>query len=363
MKKLFLILGLLLITFSTFAQHKESENILKKLWWDETMLNIMLDTRVDFQNTITDGNREESTFRGQTFKIWFAGEIIPGIRYRVRHRFNKPQEPLREGYSGATDQAWLAFDIGKKKKWTITVGKQSVQFGTYEYDYNSADIYLPTMAYSDLDSHKTGVNIAYRFKEQAINLQIVNSDATQFASEAYKKKALAALLLWEGVLFKELLKTRWGYGAFQHSSTKLYRWLTLGTQLNIDKTTIELDYYLGNRNMDYGSEVSNDNLGLRYVEDQSLSLNFKYKFGIWHPFIKGTWNKRHDKLSERDAYRSYGLQAAIELYPFTNKYVKDLRFHIAYAYSNTNYRGDFNSLDSKQSHYIFAGVRWLFKVK
>lgn len=361
MKNIFLSLSLLLFSTMAFAQHTESSNILSKLLWDDKMLNIMLDTRVDFQTSFVNGDRDETSFEGQTLKIWLVGEIIPGIRYRVRHRLNKPQTPLREGYSAATDQAWLAFDLGKR--WTITAGKQSVQFGTFEYDYNPADIYLPTMTFNDLDAYKTGVNVAYSFSGQRVNIQVVNSDNPQFASEEYKKKALALNVLWEGSLLDEKIKTRWGYGLFQHSKSKFYNWLTFGTQLNLNKFTTELDYYIGNRNMDYGSIVNDEELGLRYVRDQSLALNLKYNLGKWKPSIKGIWNQRFDKAFDRASYQSTGIQAAVEYYPFENNLAKDLRFHAMYAYTNTNFKGGFNNLPDENKHMILVGTRWLFKAK
>jgi len=361
MKQLYIIISALMLSLGLYAQHKESQNILDKLLWDDKMLNIMLDTRVDLQSTINNGDMDELTFKGQTIKIWLVGEIIPGIRYRVRHRLNKPQSPLREGYSAATDQAWVAFDIGKN--WTLTAGKQSVQFGTFEYDYNPADIYVATMCFDDLDAYKTGVNAAYKFLGQTLNLQVVNSDAPQFASDNYKNKALAVNVMWEGNLFNGLVKTRWGYGAFQHDKKKFYNWLTAGTQLNVGHFTTEVDYYLGNRNMDYGYMMDNSELGTRYVRDQSLALNLKYDFGKWKPFVKGTWNQRHDKEYDSNAYQTKGIQAVVEFYPFTNKLVKDLRFHAMYAYTNTDFQGEFNDLNNKDTHSLLVGTRWLFKVK
>lgn len=363
MKKVYVVLCILLIHIGgVLAQHRESENILDKLIWNEEMLNIMVDTRVDFQTEFQDGKLENTGFRGQTFRIWLVGEIVSGIRYRIRHRFNKPQTPLiRDNYSSATDQAWLAFDIGKK--WTIMAGKQSMQLGTFEYDYNGADIFQSTMVNGDIDLYKTGVNAAYKFSGQTLNLQVVNSDTPQFASEEYKNKAFSLNILWEGNLFDKMLRTRWGYGAFQHDKTKFYNWLTLGTQLNLGNFSGELDYFLGSRNMDYGSIVGNTDLGTRYVQDQSLSLNLKYDLGKWKPFIKGTWNQRHDKNLDSNAYESMGLQAALELYPFTKNVIKDLRFHVAYCYSNTDFQGEFDSLANKDSHLVLVGTRWLFKVK
>lgn len=99
MKKLYLVLLLYLLAGNLYAQHRESENILDKLLWDDKMLNIMIDTRVDLQTEFKGSEWDNAGFRTQTFRLWLAGEIVPGIRYRYRHRFNKPQTPLiRDNY-------------------------------------------------------------------------------------------------------------------------------------------------------------------------------------------------------------------------------------------------------------------------
>ncbi len=286
-------------------------------------LDIRLDLRLD--GRVTEDYR---TFQGHTFKLWLVGDITPDIHYRVRHRLNKPTDPLREGFSGATDQAWVSFDFGGKRQWTITAGKQSVQFGTFEYDYNPADIYLPTMCFDDLDAYKTGVNVAYRFAGQELNLQLVNSDSPQFASEAWKDKALALNVLWVGSLWQDMVRTRWAYGAFQHSRGKFYSWLTAGVQFNVGAFTTELDYYDGKRMMEAVE-----------VDDKSLSLNLKYNFGKWRPQLKGVWN-------ERNSHATRGIQAVAEYYPFTGPRLEDLRFHAAYMYNN--------------AHITLVGLRWLF---
>lgn len=364
MKKIYVAFLAIFLSIGAMAQHKDSESLLDRLEWDDKMLNIMLDTRVDFQSSLSnDGDLNDLSFRGQTFKLWVVGEIIPGIRYRVRHRLNRPQTPLREGYSGATDQAWLAFDLGKN--WTITVGKQSVQFGTFEYDYNPADIYLSTMCFDDLDAYKTGINVAYKFLGQTVHLQVVNSDAPQFASAEYASKALSINALWEGNLFDGLIKTRWGYGLFQHDDKKFYNWVTPGTQVNLGKFAVEADYYFGYRDMDYSGLINDPLLvtGSRYVRDQSVSLNLKYDLGAWKPFIKGTWNQRYDEDFNDKAYENWGIQAVVEFYPFANSLVKDLRFHAMYSYNNTNFKGVFDNLDNVGTHALLFGVRWLFKAK
>ncbi|MCC8147000.1 MAG: OprO/OprP family phosphate-selective porin [Bacteroidales bacterium] len=361
MKKLYFVFIFSLAALGLSAQHRESESIIDKLLWDDKMLNIMIDTRIDFQTDFSNSTLNNAVFRGQTLRLWLVGEIVPGIHYRFRHRFNKPQTPLiRDNYSSATDHAWLALDAGKD--WTFTVGKQAVQLGTFEYDYNGADLYLPSLISGDFDMYATGVNVAYKFSGQIMNLQVTNSNVSQFASEEYKNKAFAMNFLWQGNLFDGIWKTRWGYGLFQHSKTKFYNWITVGNQLNIQRLIVELDYLIGNRNMDYGSIV-NEELGSRYVQDQSVSLNLKYNLGKWRPAVKGTWNQRYDKNWKENAYESAGLQAALEFYPFTHPLTKDLRFHIAYTYSHIDFQGKFAEQKNANNHVILAGTRWLFKVK
>lgn len=348
--------------FSTYAQYKESENILNRLVWDDKMMNVLIDSRTDLQSIFSKDSLESAGFRAQTFRFLISGEIIPGFRYQIRHRFNKPQTPLiRDNYSSATDQAWLAFDINSH--WTITAGKQSVALGTFEYDYNGADTYLVTMVDGDFDLYKTGAAVKYMLKDQALTLQVVNSDNPQFASEEYKNKAFAVNVLWQGSFLKEMIKTRYGIASYQHDKDKFYNWLTLGTQLNISKATAEFDYYLGNRMMDYSSIVDDPDLGERYVKDQSMAVNLYYDFGKWKPFLKGTWNQRKDKKFDAVAYDSKGVQAAIEFYPFDNKYLSGLRFHAAYIYQTTDFKNNFKHLSNADTHTILGGMRWLLKVK
>ncbi len=362
MKRALFALLALTAASAASAQYRDSRQPFDELVWNEQKLNIMLDTRLDLITTIDDGNWDQLSFNGQTLKVWFAGEIVPGIRYRVRHRLNKPQTPLeRDNLSGATDHAWVAFDLGTR--WTLTVGKQSVQLGTFEYDYNPADIYLGTLIYDDLDGYKVGVDAAWKVGSQTFHVQVVNSDSPQFATEDYRKKALAGSFLWEGDLFDGVLKTRWGYSAFQHTKTKFYQWLTAGLQLNAGGFKAELDYYLGDRTMDYTSTVGLPAADPRAVRDRSASLNLEHTFGKWRPFVKAVWSERYDKVFGSSAYETLGIQAVAEYYPFHREELKDLRFHAAYLYGRTGFRGEFADLSTLNNHTILVGMRWLFKVK
>ncbi|MHC5201548.1 porin [Myroides sp. LJL119] len=362
MRKLVFVGWAILFGITSYAQHREDDDLNEKLKWNNQMLNILVDTRIDYQNVISNGELIDRSFYGDLLKVWFTGDITPTIHYRVRQRLNKEQAAnSRDGLSGATDLAWISFDI--QDNWNIMVGKQSIQFGTFEYNYSTADVYYPTMIYNDLTSSAIGVNVLYKWKNQEFNFQVINSPYSEFASESYEDKALALNFLWEGSLFKGIYKTRWGYGLFQHSKDSYYNWFTVGNQINIGKFTSELDYYIGDRNMNYSSVVLSAPDQLRLVEDQAVSLKFMYNLGDWRPFIKAVYSQRYDKKDQSQAYNIKGIEAVVEWYPFTKELLKDLRFHGAYSFSNTEFKGDYRELTQNNQHQLLVGVRWLVKVK
>ncbi len=361
MKKYLIIIIVIFPTCTELqAQYKESDNILEKLKWDDENLNIMIDMRVDYQTDFDRSGLQDNYFHIQTLKIWLAGEIVKGFRYQFRQSVYKPQDLSRDGYSGIVDLAWLAFDFAKR--FTVTVGKQAVQFGTFEYDYNTADLYLYTMCVGDLRSYRTGINLTYKFSGQALSLQAINSAVPQFADSSYANKAIAVNTLWAGKLFDGMLNTRWAYGVFQHEKDDFLSWITLGTQLNIGFFTAEADYYRGTHYIDYDTVTGADDLGWRNVKDQSAALNLKCNLGKWKPSAKAVWNNRFDIQSDADAYRSFGISAVSEYYPFKNK-LRDLRFHVMFAYENIHFEGSYAAQNNQYVLTALAGVRWLFKAK
>lgn len=326
------------------------------------MLNISLDTRFDLRYSETDGSTDYSNFEAKVLRALVTGEIVPGVRYAWRQLINRPSTAMGDNSGAGTNYLWVAFDAGRKKNWTITAGKQTVKLGTYEFNYNAADLYLQTMVNGDFDFYRIGVNTAYTFAPgQTFNLQIMNA-GSQMTTPGYSSKGLAAAFLWEGSFLDNAIGTRIGYSAWQHRGKDIYNWFSGGVQGNIGVLTTELDFYYGDRYMDYSGTVAT-RTGQHQVRDMSAGANFKFNFGKLRPSIKGVWDRRRDMELKEDAYGNLGIQAVLEFFPFTKELLKGLRFHVMYSYRDTSFDGPFSGMDNRATHTALVGMRWLMKVK
>lgn len=363
MKKFLIIFAAISLCGTTNAQSitetlSGMESILGKR---DQRLKIDLDTRMDLRYLESNGDTDYSNFHLQNMRLIVTGEIVPGIRYRWRQRLNKSTAANPDGSGEATDHIWVAFDLGRQKNWTVTAGKQMMQLGTFEFHYNGADTYLNTITNADFANTRIGVNTAYRFAGQAINLQVMNA-GSQMTDDGHSTRGLAAAAMWDGSLIEGALNTRIGYAVFQNSSSKIYQGLTAGLQINTGVITTELDFYRGERMMDY-SQVITERTGRHHIRDMSAAANIKVAHGKWRPAVKGIWDRRRDMELKSDAYENLGIQTLLEYFPFPEGLLKDLRFHAMYSYKHTSPEGVFSNGKSGKEHTALVGMRWIIPIK
>lgn len=323
-------------------------------------IHLQFETRFDYKQNWNGSKLETNKFEAHTFKMLLYGNITDKLSYRFRYRFNRTNAPDNSNFAKAADIAYLQYAF--TDKFSIRIGKMLTQFGTFEFDHNPATIYIPTMCNSDVVAYSTGVNLAYKIEKQILNLQIINADQNQFASEKYKNKALAALTLWEGNLFNNLLKTKYGFGIFQHDGGTFYNWITLGTQINVESFTTELDMYKGKRFIDFNDIVGTDIIGEKLVHDLSLSVNFKYRINKIVPQLKLIWDERENRKSNGN-YQSKKIQCAFEYFPYHTGTMSNLSFHLVYGYAFTKYNGSFKTSQSAQKNStVLVGLTWPINV-
>lgn len=364
-KLLFLIIIGLAFSHVIIAKEKESsdDTILEQLGKlkNNNYMHLQFDTRFDYLSKWGKSGREESKFNAHTFKILLYGNITDRLSYRFRHRLNRTDAPDNSNFAKATDMAYLEYKLSES--FSVRAGKMLTQYGTFEFDYNPADVFVSSMCNNDLPAYSAGLNLEYRVSKQSFNVQIISADYDQFAAPNYNNKAMAALALWNGNLFNGIIKTRYGFAMFQHDSKTSYNWLTLGTQLNIQKFTAEFDMFRGRRLVNFNNIFAeNYNLGQRLSHDMSLISTFKYRFQKFEPQLKFIWDEREDKKNDA-SYHAKKAQLALLYYPCERGIMQNLSFHLVYAYSYTNYNGNFKGLKpTQQNNLVLLGVRWPINV-
>ncbi|MDR0227944.1 MAG: OprO/OprP family phosphate-selective porin [Flavobacteriaceae bacterium] len=360
-KQLTYLLSLLLFPLMVFAQEdytiinslnpitdslSQYSHPLKEV--NKIKYNLYFDTRADYQKKITNDNTDVNTFNLKTARFFLTSSFSDKVDLTMRYSVN-------DAPSNGLEFAYLTFHLDKK--WSLDLGKLITAWGTYEIDYNGADLYTQTMVTEDLELCAPGVGIEYKTANQAFYLQTVKVE-DQFANKEYTNKALGHLFQWRGSFWDNKFETRYGYSLMQHDKSKYYNWVTLGNRFNAKNMFIELDWMYGERLVNYSSYIGIDDNGTNLVKDNAISLSSKYHFDQWNPYVKLMYNKRED-LHTQGSYNILSAQAAVEYYPFDTKILKDIRFFLAYNFKQMSFENELNYIPTKNNHEVFCGVRWL----
>ena len=277
-------------------------------------------------------------FKTNQMRLEMRGEVVKGIRYRVRHRMNRgtSAEGL-DNLSRATDIASISIDVAKN--FTITGGKQCTAFGGYEFDLNPIDIYQYSDMIDYMDNFLTGVDFAYQVKGQEFRFQVVNS-RNDYMDNIYdglngveaSKNALGYTLNWNGNLFDGKVQTRWSYSLFEDAKDMNTNYIALGTQVKLGKKAqLQFDWMNSREDIDRKgivSDMMNSNGG-EYVRATDVVYNsfvakvdyrLNNKFNM---FVKGMYetatNDGNTDENLNDEFRtSYGYMTGLEYHPIAD---------------------------------------------
>lgn len=355
MRKFLTASSIFLMACTGFAQEQQNAFLTIKDNPVVSDFNFYLDTRYDLNTKFGPHYDNTSGFQVNKTRIYLTTKIKDKFQVFLRYNLNAAAD------AKALEFAFLEYNINDN--WAISAGQLITAWGTFEIDYNGADIYNNTTLLDNLEVYAPGVNLAYMFKNHRFNLQITSA-SSQYATPEYVNKAYAYMFLWQGSFFQDKLSTRYGYGLMQHDSSKYYNWITLGNQLRIDRWFAELDWIYGFRNINFDptSTLTGPLYDPTYVKENAVALSVKYHFDNWNPYIKAIYNKR-DALDQDAAFSLLSLQGAFEYYPFKkDPLFKDIRLFAAYTYNLTTYKKQVANLADINQHQVLAGVRWLIPI-
>ncbi len=322
-----------------------------------------IDARIDLQLNKDRSDEYETRFNIQSLKLVFDGKVLPQVRYYVKVRLTSSSGTYRDNAGSALNKAWVALDL---KNFSLTVGRQDLLFAAWEYDQNYADMYIATVVNDKIDGVGTGVSLDYKFYDQHVALQVINSSPVNFTDT---RNSFAWTMRYVGSFMDGIIQPAVSVTLFNNAVHHDLYFVTGGLKFQQGPWKATLDYYNGRyietTTFNY-PKYGVDTVLNHYVADQSAALNVEYRFHPrWNAILKGTFDYRYDTELKEDIFARYGVSAAVEYLPFARL---PLRAHLAFMYRYYDYKPQWvDAFTGGRYHVdefgVYLGMRWYFQIK
>ncbi|WP_161964328.1 porin [Chitinophaga flava] len=247
---------------STSRVKDESSFLIKRK--PDILENIHMNFLLRSSLEIPDGGRQ-SSIRLNEARFEVLGTIVPDLDFRVRYHLNSSQMPKDlDNAPGSLDYAAVNYRFGRKKKWSVNVGKQAAFVGSWEFENDPTYEYQ----YSEFVNFQTNLfMMAIRFGYQvnqnhSFFLQLHNTDNSSFnttqANAGYPadglkgaKNPMGVYATWQGKMFNQKFLTFWSYDISQYASGKTNHSVALGNKVILNKFQAYLDLQWAALAVDY----------------------------------------------------------------------------------------------------------------
>ncbi|WP_430812916.1 MULTISPECIES: porin [unclassified Carboxylicivirga] len=346
-------------------------------------IDLIANQQYAFRSDFRDGDVLSAHFKMEQFRLEIRGWVTDKVFFRFRHRYTSAFEPQsQDKIIKGVDMAYMAFKLGNKEQWELSVGKFCLDWGGIEFDLNPIEIY----EYSDIiemaDNFMSGVGIKYLYRpNNYIGFQLYNS-RTQTFDEIYgnstiisqknitaSKAPLGAVLTWRGSLWDGMVSTLWSASMTNEASGIFKRYLALGQQLNLNNITVAYDFKHSNEDLDRTGIISQiiprEETGfiLRDTRYWSHWLKIDWEFTHkWHLTFTGyidyaNWEGREDPMKSTNRIRTaYGFIPTVEFYPWDNLNIKFFTAYVGRIYRYSDYAKSRIDLVDYSNGRITAGI-------
>lgn len=362
MKKYFIYLVFILLPFVAVAQNQENESDIEYPSLIPTSkqsllkdVDIIFNTRLAFDNKFEDGDHQSSNFNANQFRLEVKGKIHERVFFRFRDRYTRQHiVGDLDGMSRSTDLAYLVF--GLTNRTSLTVGKQSADWGGMELDFNPIDI----LEYNDVieyaDNYLIGATISHTLKDgkNKFGLQVLNTRTKSFENQyagydvsglKAAKAPLAFVTSWRGNLFNGKFETAYSYSYFIEADNKAMNYLVLGNKLNFGNLTLMYDFQYSLEALDnkmvassiIAPTINRPAEDVKYVEhwlraEYQIQPKINLLVSIFTNNTYAELNGNSEKL-----VTSYGLVPTIQYAPFKDMNLKFYASYVARKYDYTDY--------------------------
>jgi len=193
---------------------------------------ISVDARATFHQQTTEGEYD-SHFQGDYFNVHFKGHLTDNISFRIRQRMNKKID--EKNPFNATDFLWISWQA--TPKWSVTLGKQGILVGGYEFDSPPIEVYYYSAFLEHLYQYYAfGASATYTYApDQSISVQFSPSPVSSGLQDAYSYN-----LYWSGRPFKHW-KTLWSFNIVEDEYHRKMNYIALGNKFPLGDLVVDLD--------------------------------------------------------------------------------------------------------------------------
>ena len=226
MKKILILTVLITVCFKSAAQNEME------------VLRLDAEVRVDYAQEYVSGDiiKDASGFKGRYLNLRMDGQIVKGLTYSWKQRFNKP---IRNALLfDATDWVTVSYNI---KNWGFSAGKQVVAIGGYEYDKAPIDCYFNSEYWNNIACYQFGASVSYAVGNKGDNLMF------QFCESPFRSNALneansemfAYNLMWMGS--HGFFKALYSLNMIEYLPGKFINYIVFGNRFEAGDLVLELD--------------------------------------------------------------------------------------------------------------------------
>ena len=350
---------------------------------NNTDINFLLRSSLE----VPQGEGNPSVFKQNEARMQITGKINPDLAYNVRFRLNRNTSPLSDNAPSSLDYASLEYTFGKDKKWAVTLGKQAIFVGSWEYEKN------PTYEYTysnylikQLNLFAVGGKLAYSpNKNNNFQLYVFNANNNSFSAlhenAKYAKNQLKASkyplgfnFVWRGNLWNNKLKTLYSLHTSQIAEGKQNYGISIGNKLVLPKFEAYLDIQHNNSAVDYANMISpvinkynaiqvNGYQNIFAEKVQYQSAVFRADYSITPKWIvtgkTGIENINSNTLGNNMSHHYMNL-IGLEFKPFEKQ---NFRFFAYFHNDSYKYNDKFKNIQQNTSkNTIAVGVLYLMNI-
>ena len=332
---------------------------------------------------LTDGKLDEAAFKINAVRLEILGSFGKDFSYHFRQSFNKYSNPhVLDKLSSSVECALVNWKMNRRFK--LTVGKQALQLGGYEYWVNSIKVREFSDFNNNIACYQAGVNGAVSLSPtQQLNFQVVNNrggdeDETFLYGRPEEVGKVRVPMLstanWDGYFFDRGLNLRYSVSWGQLADKRNILYLTAGNVWEKGPVLAYVDFMYSREGLDSKGLVSElsasrpeGGVTAQHVSYFATIANFDYRVHRhWNLYVKGAYETgsvyKANGFYEKGLYRrTWNVQACAEYFPMENSELL-IFLHLLYKNHGLTQRAKALGADDYSSQRISLGLVYTIPV-